>query len=232
MIVRINQLDPLTAEHASGWEAGTLRGAVDRTWSEDTLAYQVLILDYDEQNEPLSSSDRREQVRQILPKVIDAICGPQDQVVVRFDGPFTAAGVAPAFAFAADLDRCTRFSYSACDQLADRAESPVTSIRLFPRVHHRSSLCLEPRMSLYPAVRLRAFGIADELVDPLLDTTDLDDERWRELLPGLSFMVSTSSDLLSLFIWTSQFNADQIRRRITDHLGGKESFRDAACVAL
>ncbi len=218
MIVRINQLDPASAEQACGWETGNACGPIERAWSADTFAYQVLILEHDEQHQPVTNAARREQIRQMLPAVIDALSGPDDRTVVRFDGPFANDGVAPAFAFAADLQRCDRFSYSAADHLAGSEDPPVVSIRLFPRSHRLAELCA----TCPQPVRARIFGLPDELVDPMLDTADLDDERWRDLLPQLSFMVSSAADWLSLLIWTSKFDADETRRRITQRLGGNE----------
>jgi hypothetical protein len=222
MIVRINQLSPAAAEQAAGWDVDSVCGPIERGWPSATYAYQVLVLDRDEQQQPLSDGPRREQIRQMLPQVIDALSDRSDQVIVRIDGPLCSDGVVPAFMFAGNRECCRRFSYSAAEWLADRDEPPVTSIRLLPRPECLAEICIDPRISLHEKVRLRAFGLAgDELVDPMLDTADLEDERWRELLSEVSFMVSTSRDMLSLLICTPRFDADQTRLRITRRLGGK-----------
>jgi hypothetical protein len=170
----------------------------------------------------VSSAIRREKIRQMLPTVIESLAGPDDRIVLRFDGPFSPDGLAEAFAFAAESGRCERFSYSAADRLADRTDPPITSIRLLPRTQHVSELCIDPKIGLHQTVRLRAFGVPDDLIDPLLDTADLDDERWRDLLPSIAFCLSPAKDLLSLQIWSRDYDPDEARRRITSRLGGHE----------
>jgi hypothetical protein len=221
MIVRINQLETEIAERAAGWDSDSFRATIERSWPDETSAYQLLILDHDEAHQPVPAELRRNQIRQMLPQLIQTLTMPDDHIVLRFDGTFSPAGLGPVFAFAADPEKCRRFSYSSADRLADCEEPPITSIRLLPRPGHLADLFAGARMN--ESVRLRAFGLPSELVDPLLDTADLDDERWRDLLPSIAFMVSTSHDLLSLLIWTSRFDADEIRQRITEHLGGRKS---------
>ena len=54
MIVRINQFDVYLAEQYAGWPETGLQGPLMAPWPADTNAFEILILDQDEQRQPLS----------------------------------------------------------------------------------------------------------------------------------------------------------------------------------
>jgi hypothetical protein len=218
MIVRINQIDPATAETLSGWGRGNPCGAIESRWPAGTFVYQILVLDQDEYSHSLASEFRQNQIRQLIPKVIKALSEPSDHIVLRLDGLLAEGELLSAFRAAADPTRIDRFSFSATEKFGEEAVAAMSSIRLLPRPHDLPALLIDGQLGLERSVRLRAFALEDQLVNPLLDAADVDDERWREILPRCRFVLSTAQGLLSLVVWTMTHNAADARRRIMEEL--------------
>jgi hypothetical protein len=218
MIVRINQIDVPTAELSAGWDMGNPRGAVEAAWPAGTFAYEVMVLDRDERDQPLPISFRQGQTRQLIPPVLAALADADDRVVLRFDGLLAEGELLAAVPIAADHGRVERFAFSATEKLDEPTRAAMTSIRLLPRPQHLTEICTDIQLGLERSVRLRAFAVPEELVNPLLDTADVDDERWRDILPRCAFALSTANGLLSLLIWTPRFNAAETKQRIMDKL--------------
>ena len=83
MIVRINQLDLSRAEDESGWPARGMLAGIRHAWPSDARAYEVLILERDEQQQALTESFRRQQLRQLIPEAIAALQESDEEAVVR-----------------------------------------------------------------------------------------------------------------------------------------------------
>lgn len=218
MIVRINQIDVATAELSAGWDIGNPRGAMEAIWPPDTFAYEVMVLDRDERDQPLPISFRQTQTRQLIPPVLAALSDPDSRVVLRLDGLLAEGELLAAFRAAADHDRIERFAFSATEKLDEPTRAAMTSIRLLPRPSHLAEVCTDAQLGLERSVRLRAFAVPEALVNPLLDTADVDDERWRDILPNCAFALSTANGLLSLLIWTPRWNAAETKQRIMEKL--------------
>ena len=214
MLVRLNQIDPRSADGAAGWTTGGCRGTVAYAWPATAFAYQVEALDADEQGRPVSVEQRRAEVRRALPGVIGALGGPATQVVLRLDGPF-GAGLLPAVTAAAGA---SGYAVSAVQRFGFDAAPPLASVRLLASAEVVERLCLDERLALHAGVRLRAFVLPPRLVDPMLDMAEPDDERWREVLPLATAAVSTAADLLSVVIWSTELGPDVLRDRMATRL--------------
>src|SRR5690242_3072355 len=104
MIVRINQFQAAHAERCSGWPQQGPQAALACNWPADTRAYELLILDQDEQRQPLSPGFRQGQLRQLLPEVLVALADPRERVVLRLDGPLRRGELVQAFHYLTDPD--------------------------------------------------------------------------------------------------------------------------------
>jgi hypothetical protein len=222
MIVRINQIDVAAAESATGWDPGPPRGGVDFTWPLRTFAYQIFILDVDERQQPLPGAFRQNQLRQLIPQVLSALAGDETQeTVVRLDGPVIDGELLAAFGYAADPTGCERYAISATHKLDPLPDAVLSSVRLVPTPALLKTMCGDAQLGLDRSVRLRAFAVPEPMVNPLLDTTDLDDERWREVLPRATMVLSTAVNLQSLVVWTPRFDPAEAKRRIMQRLAGR-----------
>jgi hypothetical protein len=222
MIVRINQIDVAAAEPAAGWDRGTPRGRIEFNWPLHTFAYQILVLDHDEKNKPLTPAFRQGQIRQLIPQVIAALSSPeQDRIVLRLDGLLANNELLPTFHYLADPVSCERYVISELQKLDPHPHPILASVRLVCTPPSIAALCADAQLGLGRSVRLRAFAVPELLVNPLLDTTDVDDERWREILPRSTFVLSTTADLLSLMVWTPLYDAAETKRRVMQRLAGR-----------
>jgi hypothetical protein len=216
MLVRLNQIDPRSAEGAAGWTTGGLRGSVAHAWPASTFAYQLQTLDTDEGGSPVPDDARRREVRRLTSAVVAAVARADDRIVVRVDGPF-GPGLMPAVAAAGSADTAG-YSVSAAQRLTGDVDPILASVRLATTVAGLDELAGDDRLALSAGVRLRAFPLPADLIDPMLDTADPDDERWRELLPRAAGVVSTAADLLSIVIWTAVVGPDALRDRLATRL--------------
>src|SRR5690349_4906872 len=85
MIVCINQIEVFHAEQYSGWPAGP-QGAIRFQWPPQTFAFEILILESDEQRQPLGRDFRQNQLRQLIPEVVAGLKNVGEEIVVRLDG--------------------------------------------------------------------------------------------------------------------------------------------------
>jgi hypothetical protein len=223
MIVRINQFDVIQAERVAGWGGRGPWGAVEYHWPDDALAFEVLILDRDEKAKPLPKSFRQTQLRQLVPEVLAALIDPGEEVVVRLDGALSAGELLGVTRYLTDSEGRGRFAISAAQKFDDGPSDPAGSVRLKPPAGLIAPLCADTQIGLERDVRLRAFSVPEPLVNPLLDTADLDDERWDEILPQAGFALSTVKEMKSLVVVTRRFTAADARERLMTRLvgGGK-----------
>ena len=214
MLVRLNQIDPRSADGAAGWTTGGVRGTVAYAWPAAAFAYQLVALETDEAGRPVTADARRAEVRRVLPAVVGAVGRPGDTAVVRLDGPF-GPGLVPALVAAAGAGG---YAVSAVQRLGLDAAPPLATVRLAATDGTLARLCGDEALALHAGVRLRAFLLPPPLVDPMLDTADVDDERWRDLLPLAGAVVSTAADLLSVVIWSMELRPDELRDRLAAKL--------------
>src|SRR4051794_39754167 len=86
MIVRINEISIARVEAAADWGLDPRRGPLSYDWPESTHAYEVIVLDRDEQNRALGSSFRQQQLRMLIPETIAALREQGEETVLRLDG--------------------------------------------------------------------------------------------------------------------------------------------------
>jgi hypothetical protein len=215
MIVRINQIESARADETAGWGAGELRGSIAYDWPVNAFIYQMHILDRDEHGRQLEPAYVQAQWRRLIPHVISALNGGEERPVVRFDGPLAEGELLAAFGY---LNDCERFAVSPVQRFRGDMETVMASVRMMPTNGHLTQLCTDPLLGLERSVRLRVIAVPEKMVNPLLDTADVDDERWREILPTAAFMLSTTVGLKSLLIWTSRFDPAAAKSRIMQKL--------------
>jgi hypothetical protein len=223
VIVRINEFDPANAEPYSGWGDEGLRGPINYEWPNDTHAFEVLILESDERQRQLAPAFRQNQLRKLLPEILMSLAEPDEQIVVRMDGPFASGELAPVQMHLMDADKNGRFSCSAMEKLNAAPGEPITSIRIHLTQQRLVALCMDSEVGLERNTRLRAFLVPDYLVNPLLDVSDLEDERWGEILPKCGALLGSMRGMNSIYILTRRFDSTQARQRIVQRLLGPQA---------
>ena len=218
MIVRINQLDLARAEQEAGWPPHGLAGPIRKGWPEGVNVYEVLILNRDELNKPLAESFRQQQLRQLIPEAAAALREPGEQLVVRLDGPLAPRQLTPAFAYLTESDGRGRFAVSDARKLDAVPIEVLTSVRLGPSAQLLLKLCADSLLGLERGVRLRAFAVPEALVNPLLDVSGTDDERWSEILPQCGFVLSTARGLRAFQVFSRRLAPPELRARLTQRL--------------
>jgi hypothetical protein len=215
MIVRINQIDAARAEPTAGWGQRELYGAIRYAWPANAFVYQMHILDRDERGQQLAPAYLQSQWRRLIPHVVEALHGGHERAVVRVDGPLAEGELLAAIGY---LSFCERFAVSPLRRLTPGDGSIIASIRMLPGNGDLAKLCADPQLGLEHSVRLRVIAVPEQIVNPLLDTADTDDERWRDILPTASFVLSTTVGLRSLLIWTARFDPAAAKNRIMQKL--------------
>ena len=213
MLVRLNQIDPRSAEGVAGWTTGGYRGAIAHAWPASAFAYQLLVLDQDEAGRTTADDARRAEVRRLLPSVVEAVARPADHLVLRIDGPF-GPGLQPAVAAAADAGA---YAVNALHRSTADATPPQASVRLLSTTATLADLCGDERLALAAGVRLRAIPLPADNTDAMLAIADPDDERWSALIPTAAAVVSTAADLTAIVLWTG-LAAGELRDRLAPRL--------------
>ena len=219
MIVRINQL-PVAQAEAEAWPGGggSLRGPIAYPWLPDTRAFEVLVLDRDEQQRPLGEAFRRAQVRQLIPQVVAAVRERGEEVVVRLDGPVSPRELLPALCHLTDSAGNGRFMVSELAKLDPRPQEMMASVRLQPSEAALAALCADEELGLERSVRLRLFGVVEPLVNSLLDIHFVGDGRWRDVLDGAGFVINAGKELRGLYVVTRRLDATQFKSRLMKRL--------------
>lgn len=220
MIVRINQFDACHADSASGWPDSGIAGPIDCPWPEDSLAFELLILPSDEQHQPLPRTFRQAQLRQLIPDVISAMQETGEMTVVRLDGTLCAGETIDALKYLADAQGYGRYCLSSVEKFADDSQHPVASIRMLIPPDRLGELCADPNVGLDRNVRLRIFSLPEELVNPLLDIVEPDDERWDEVLSHCGFILGNTRAMQSLQLIMRRYSPEETRARLTQRLVG------------
>src|SRR5690349_6493705 len=190
MIVRINQFDAPRPEADAGWPADGRLGPLLAAWPEGTRAFEILILEKDETNRPLSEAFRQQQFRQLVPQVVAALREPGEEIVVRLDGLFADNELLGAYRHLTDEQGLGHFAVSTAAKLNPAAGEPLASVRVQPTSPEAlQRLCSDPAVGLERSVRMRVFCVPADMVEPMLDTDSPDDERWPELLGRSGFVL-------------------------------------------
>ena len=218
MIVRINQLDLLHAEERTGWPAQGLLGPVQHVWPADTHVYELLVLDRDEQQRPLTPDFRLLQMRQLIPEAIAALQAPDEKLVVRLDGPLTETELLAALHHLTDADGNGRFAVSEIRKLEPHPMDVIASMRVQPSPEALRAMCMDPGIGLEKSVRLRAFSVPENLVNPLLDVNATDDERWGEILRESGFVLTGTRGLKALQVRTSRVEPAAMKSKLIQRL--------------
>jgi hypothetical protein len=220
MIVRINQFDPAGAEALTGWETHGPAGGIDHAWPAGTHAYELLILEEDEKRNALDAAFRQGQIRRLIPELILALCESRQRIILRFDGPLVEGELLGAFYHLSDLHGMGRFALSEAQKLDEDPRPSLGSARIAPSPHRLGRILGDERIGLERRTRLRAFCLGEELVNPLLDASATDDERWGELLESCDFVLSTVRGLQSVQIISARISPNEARERLTHRLLG------------
>jgi hypothetical protein len=215
MIVRINQIDAARAELTAGWGNGVLDGAIRYTWPTHAFVYQMHILDRDEHGEQVDPAHLQTQWRRLIPHVISALNGGPERAIVRVDGPLADGELLASMGY---LNFCERFAVSPLQRFGPDDEPIIASVRMLPGDEQLAKLCADPQLGLERSVRLRVISVPEQIVNPLLDTCETYDERWRDILPTAAFVLSTTVGLKSLLIWTCRFDPAAAKNRIMQKL--------------
>src|SRR3989442_7551803 len=117
MIVRINQFDARQAEQLARWPSRGLSGPIEYDWPAETQAFEVLILDADENGRPVGETFRQTQMRQLIPEVLTALRVGGHELVARLDGAIAVEELAGAFSHLTDARGYGRVSIAPVEKL-------------------------------------------------------------------------------------------------------------------
>jgi hypothetical protein len=218
VIVRINQFDAQQAEALAGWPQRGRYGPVEHRWPADTQAFEVLILENDENGQPVSESFRQVQLRQLIPEVLAALRHGGEEVILRLDGPLQPDELVPAFSYLTDARGYGRYSVAAVEKLSPEPGAPVGSVRVQALPQRVTAMCVDPNLGLERLVRLRGFCLPSHLADGLLEADDPQPERWSEIVDQCSFVLSTVREMQSLHVLTRRWSAEPLKSALMDRL--------------
>jgi hypothetical protein len=219
VIVRVSQL-PIDQVEAQSWpgSGGSLRGALQYRWPETARAFEVLVLDRDEQQRPLTEPFRQAQVRQLIPQVAMAVREGGEEVVVRLDGPVAPREMLPALCHLTDAAGNGRFMVSELAKLDPKPQQVMASIRMQPSDAGLAALCGDAELGLERSVRMRLFCVPAALVNALLDVHYTSDGRWGEILDAAGGVINVSRELRALLVVTRRLEAPEFKARLTRRL--------------
>jgi hypothetical protein len=219
MIVRINQFDAPRPESEGGWPSEGRLGPLLAPWPEGTKAYELLILEQDEQRRPLAEGFRQQQLRQLIPQSIAALREPGEEIVVRLDGTLADRELLPAFRHLTDPSGHGRYAVSEARKLEPEPRDVVTGVRIQPTTTQAlQALCGDGSLGLERSVRLRAFSVPEEMVNEVIEIDSPDDARWADVLRRVGFVLSTVRGMLALHILTPRFDAGAVKSRLMHRL--------------
>jgi len=220
VIVRINQL-PVPQAEADAWPGnagGPLRGPIVYSWPDDAKAFEVLVREVDEREQPLSEPFRQAQVRQLIPQVVAALREAGEQVVVRLDGPVSPHELLPSLCHLTDSTGNGRFMVSELAKLDPRPREMMASVRMQPSEAGLVALCGDAEVGLERSVRLRLFCVPEPLVNSLLDIHFAGDGRWGEVLDKAGFVLTAGKGMRALYVVTRRLDAAQFKARLMNRL--------------
>lgn len=215
MIVRINQLEVNRAETSAGWSDTAPGGLLRFSWPSDTQAFEILILELDEQQRRLEDGFRQHQLRQLIAQLADALKKPEEELVLRLDGPFAHGEMSRALHYLTDPRGYGRFAVSPMVKpVEEPAEIPM-SVRIQLRAPRLSAICTDPSIGICRTVRFRLMGVPLDLVEAMLDAESMEDPRWPEILHEAGFMLTGAQGMTRLILLTRRLDAAAVRELIT-----------------
>jgi hypothetical protein len=219
MIVRIHQLPIRDIDTATGWPDEGLNGSIRYDWPGRFFGYELVVREENESSEPVPDAQRQQQLRRLLPRIVEALRVEGHEIVIRLDGPMRRGELLEAFNYLTDEQGKSlgRFAISAVQQF-DSGNS-LGSIRLVMDPSVFAAMCADENVGLGRELRLRLFSVPTDLVNPLLDTEETDDERWPVILPETGFVVETGKELKSIYVRTSRYGPEEITERLMRGMG-------------
>ena len=219
MIVRINQFDAPRLDAEAGWPASGPLGPLAAGWPAGARAYEVLILEQDEQKRALPEAFRQHQMRQLIPQAVAALREPGEAVVVRMDGPLAERELLPAYRHLADPTAAERYAISRAAKPDPGPQEVLAGVRVQPAADPSlQAMCADAALGLERSVRMRVFGVPEELVSQVIDIDSPDDGRWADVLSRAGFVLSTVRSLRSLHVLTTRFDAATVKSRLMRRL--------------
>lgn len=215
MIVRINQLDVNRAEASAGWESAGPGGVLRFAWPAGTLAFEILILEQDEQQRRLEDGFRQHQLRQLIAQLADSLKAPDEELVLRLDGPFAHGELARGLHYLTDPRGYGRFAVSPMAKHSEEPGEIPLSVRIQVRPPRLAAICTDPAIGLCRSVQFRLMGLPLDQVGPMLDAEGLADDRWPEILHEAGFMLTAAQGLTRLILLTRRLDASAVRELIT-----------------
>jgi hypothetical protein len=219
MIVRIQQFQLIDAERFAAWPAQGATAPLSASFAPGTNAYELSVLETDEQGRAVPMERRHGHLRGLIAPLAETLREPDCGLVLRLDGPLSPGELPPAFEYLTDAQGMGRFAFSGGERFEPEASNIGGSIRIEPDGAALAALCAEARLGIDRGVRMRLFCLPRELVNPLLDIPDADDERWPEILPAARFMLQNTHGLDALHVIT-RLGAEELSDRISGQLGG------------
>lgn len=217
MIVRINQFDAEHSARFSGWSESHCPDPEEFIWPIGTHAFELLILDRDEQGRPLPLAFRQNQMRQLIAEVVAAMQNPAEHLAVRLDGPWVESELPAATRHLNENHHPSRFAISPIRKLDPHA-TPIGSIRLQRTTSTLAKLCQDSSLGLDRDVRLRVLALPEKLINTFLDIDGIHDRRWEPLLAQAGFVLTTVRSLQSLHVITRRFDTETARQRLMHRL--------------
>jgi hypothetical protein len=213
-ILRVNQLDPETADFVAGWanlSAGApVLAGIEAPWPAGVNAYELRIIPQQGEGK-VPEAEVRARVRRLVCETLPGLAPAGHMALVRVDGPLVP--VLPVLAWAMDKP----LGMSPVRRFAAHEPGHV-SIRVPESLDAMGGLCDALGPALGRDVRVRALAVPEELVPPLLDMDTPDDERWRDVLAGTKLMIDTTTDARGLIVYT-RLGADDVTTKLAERLG-------------
>ncbi|HEV7299548.1 MAG TPA: hypothetical protein VGN72_09310 [Tepidisphaeraceae bacterium] len=207
-ILRVNQLDPATADGVAGWSNGL--GQLQVSMPSELHAFELRIV-AQEGNSNGTEADQRHRLRQLIIAAAAGLMPNGHHLVLRLDGPLIE--IASALAWAIDRP----LGMSPVRRFDTTAPSPIVSLRVADEPAGLSGLFDAVGPALGRSVRLRLFAVPLGIVGPLLDMDELDDERWPEVLEKADSTIDTIAGLGGLIAFTHQ-SADTVTSALASRL--------------
>jgi uncharacterized membrane protein YgcG len=220
MIVRIQQFQVIDAERFAAWPPQGETAPIRAPFPPRTNAFELSVLEKDEQGRGVPMEKRRDHLRTLVSPLADALKeAAESATVLRLDGRLSPRELPAAFKYLTDAEGFGRFAFSSAEKL-EPGPAPVSgSIRIEAGGPALAAICGDPQLGIDRNVRMRLFCVPAELVNPLLDTADADDERWPDIFAAAHFLIQNTHGLDALHVITRMV-ADEVSNRISGQLGG------------
>ena len=219
MIVRIQQFPLIDAERFAAWPVDGIAAPIRMPFAPGTNAFELSVLEKDEAGRAVPMERRHAHLRALVAPLAEGLKENDSSIVVRLDGPISPAELVSAFQYLTNGVGTGRFAFDGAEKLDSIADQPARgSVRIEAGGAALAAICNDPQLGIDRGVRMRVFCVPRELVNPLLDTADLRDERWPDILPAAHFVMQNTHGLDALHVM-SRLGADELSKRISGQLG-------------